>query len=364
MLYSLFELQHAALQPVRAMVEAQTLALKLPYLPMNYTAAARTLAAGLEVFSNITRRYPKPEFGLATTVVDGIERRVTEHDVLALPFCRLKHFEREGCEGRNDPKLLIVAPLSGHYATLLRGTVEAMLPNHEVYITDWIDARDVPLHFGAFDLDDYIDYIREFFVTLGPGAHVIGVCQPSVPVLAAVALMSADNDAHVPRSMTLMGGPIDTRISPTVPNNLAQEHSIEWFEHSVINRVPLPHDGFMRKVYPGFIQLTGFMTMNLDRHVGAHVRLFHHLIKGDGDSAKAHTDFYDEYLAVMDLPAEYYLQTVKTVFQDHALPRGIMTCRGETVDCTAIRKTALMTVEGEKDDISGVGQTMAAHDLC
>ncbi len=364
MLYSLYELQHAALQPVRAMAEMQTLALKLPYLPMNYTAAARTMAAGLEVFSNITRRYPKPDFGLATTMVDGTARKVTEHDVLSLPFCRLKHFEREGCEDRNDPKLLIVAPLSGHYATLLRGTVEAMLPNHEVYITDWVDARDVPLRLGRFDLDDYIDYIREFFVTLGPGAHVMGVCQPSVPVLAAVALMSAENDAHVPRSMTLMGGPIDTRISPTVPNNLAQEHSIEWFEHSVIDRVPFPHDGFMREVYPGFIQLTGFMTMNLDRHVGAHVRLFHHLIKGDGDSAKAHTDFYDEYLAVMDLPAEYYLQTVKTVFQDHALPRGIMTCRGEKVETAAIRKTALLTVEGEKDDISGVGQTMAAHDLC
>jgi poly(3-hydroxybutyrate) depolymerase len=364
MLYQLFEIQQAALQPFRVLAEAQTQALKLPYLPMNYTAAARTLAAGLEVFSNITRRYPKPEFGLATTMVDGIERDVTEHDVLVLPFCRLKHFQRAGCETRNDPKLLIVAPLSGHYATLLRGTVEAMLPHHEVYITDWIDARDVPLSEGGFSLDDYVDYVREFFAALGPGAHVMGVCQPSVPVLAAVALMSAENDAHVPRSMTLMGGPIDTRLSPTVPNDLAQEHSIEWFEHSVINRVPFPHAGFMREVYPGFIQLTGFMTMNLDRHVGAHVRLFHNLIKGDGDSAKAHTDFYDEYLAVMDLPAEYYLQTVKTVFQDHALPRGIMTVRGETVDCTAIRKTALLTVEGEKDDISGVGQTMAAHDLC
>jgi poly(3-hydroxybutyrate) depolymerase len=364
MLYQLFEIHQAALQPFRVLAEAQTQALKLPYLPMNYTAAARTLAAGLEVFSNITRRYPKPEFGLATTMVDGVECDVTEHDVLVLPFCRLKHFQRAGCETRNDPKLLIVAPLSGHYATLLRGTVEAMLPNHEVYITDWVDARDVPLSEGAFSLDDYVDYVREFFAALGPGAHVMGVCQPSVPVLAAVALMSAENDAHVPRSMTLMGGPIDTRLSPTVPNDLAQEHSIEWFEHSVINRVPFPHAGFMREVYPGFIQLTGFMTMNLDRHVGAHVRLFHNLIKGDGDSAKAHTDFYDEYLAVMDLPAEYYLQTVKTVFQDHALPRGIMTVRGETVDCTAIRKTALLTVEGEKDDISGVGQTMAAHDLC
>lgn len=364
MLYQLFEMQQAALQPFRVLAEAQTQALKLPYLPLNYTAAARTLAAGLEVFSNITRRYPKPEFGLATTMVDGVEREVTEQDVLVLPFCRLKHFQRAGCETRNDPKLLIVAPLSGHYATLLRGTVEAMLPHHEVYITDWIDARDVPLSEGGFSLDDYVDYVREFFAALGPGAHVMGVCQPSVPVLAAVALMSAENDAHVPRSMTLMGGPIDTRLSPTVPNDLAQEHSIEWFEHSVINRVPFPHAGFMREVYPGFIQLTGFMTMNLDRHVGAHVRLFHNLIKGDGDSAKAHTDFYDEYLAVMDLPAEYYLQTVKTVFQDHALPRGIMTVRGETVDCTAIRKTALLTVEGEKDDISGVGQTMAAHDLC
>ncbi|QDO97670.1 polyhydroxyalkanoate depolymerase [Ferrovibrio terrae] len=364
MLYQLFEIHQAALQPFRVLAEAQTQALKLPYLPMNYTAAARTLAAGLEVFSNITRRYPKPEFGLATTMVDGIECDVTEHDVLVLPFCRLKHFQRAGCEARNDPKLLIVAPLSGHYATLLRGTVEAMLPNHEVYITDWVDARDVPLSEGTFSLDDYVDYVREFFAALGPGAHVMGVCQPSVPVLAAVALMSAENDAHVPRSMTLMGGPIDTRLSPTVPNDLAQEHSIEWFEHSVINRVPFPHAGFMRPVYPGFIQLTGFMTMNLDRHVGAHVRLFHNLIKGDGDSAKAHTDFYDEYLAVMDLPAEYYLQTVKTVFQDHALPRGIMTVRGETVDCTAIRRTALLTVEGEKDDISGVGQTMAAHDLC
>lgn len=364
MLYQLFEFHQAALQPFRVLAEAQSKALKLPYLPMNYSPAARTLAAGLDVFSNITRRYPKPEFGLHSTVVDGREVPVTEEDVLELPFCRLKHFVREGCEGRNDPKLLIVAPLSGHYATLLRGTVEAMLPNHEVYITDWVDARDVPWSIGPFDLDDYIDYVREFFVTLGPGSHVMAVCQPSVPVLAAIALMSAEKDRHVPRSMTLMGGPIDTRISPTTPNNLAQEHSIEWFERSVINNVPFPHEGIMRPVYPGFIQLTGFMTMNLDRHVGAHVRLFHHLIKGDGDSAKAHNDFYDEYLAVMDLPAEYYLQTVKTVFQDHLLPRGVMTHRDVPVDCGAIRKTALLTVEGEKDDISGVGQTMAAHDLC
>jgi poly(3-hydroxybutyrate) depolymerase len=364
MLYQLYEWQHAALQPVRALAEAQTQALKLPYLPMNYSPAARTLAAGLEVFSNITRRYPKPAFGLATTKVDGVERKVTERIVVSMPFCNILHFEREGCAERKDPKLLIVAPLSGHYATLLRGTVEAMLPNHEVYITDWIDARDVPLREGAFELDDYIDYVREFFMVLGPNCHVMGVCQPSVPVLAAVALMSEAKDPNTPRSMTLMGGPIDTRISPTVPNNLAKERSIEWFEHSVINRVPLPHAGFMRPVYPGFIQLTGFMTMNLDRHVGAHVRLFHHLVKGDGDSARAHKDFYDEYLAVMDLPAEYYLQTVRRVFQEHELPRGLMQCRGDKVDTAAITKTALLTVEGEKDDISGIGQTAAAHDIC
>ncbi|HEX6959334.1 MAG TPA: polyhydroxyalkanoate depolymerase [Ferrovibrio sp.] len=364
MLYSLYELQRAALQPVRALAEAQTQALKLPYLPLNYTPAARTLAAGLEVFTNITKRYSKPEFGLATTLVDGAPRKVTERIVVRSPFCHLKYFEREGCAERNDPKLLIVAPLSGHYATLLRGTVEAMLPGHEVYITDWQDARDIPLREGPFELDDYIDLVREFLDVLGPGCHVMAVCQPSVPVLAAVALMSAANDPNLPRSMTLMGGPIDTRISPTVPNDLAQERSIEWFEHSVISRVPFPHAGFMRPVYPGFIQLTGFMTMNLDRHVGAHVRLFHHLVKGDGDSVEAHNTFYNEYLAVMDLPAEYYLQTVKRVFQDHELPRGLMTCRGEKVDTKAITKTALLTVEGEKDDISGVGQTKAAHDIC
>lgn len=364
MLYSLYEMQRAALQPVRALAEVQSTALKLPYLPMNYTPAARTLAAGLEVFNNITRRYPKPKFGFTTTMVDGTPRKVTEEIVLRLPFGQLKHFAREGCEGRKDPKLLMVAPLSGHFATLLRGTVEAMLPNHEVYITDWRDARDVPLRDGPFELDDYIDYVRQFIGLLGPGSHVMAVCQPSVPVLAAVALMSAEKHPNTPASMTLMGGPIDTRISPTVPNNLAQERSIEWFEHSVVSRVPFPHAGFMRPVYPGFIQLTGFMTMNLDRHVGAHVRLYHHLVKGDGDSAKAHRDFYDEYLAVMDLPAEYYLQTVQRVFQEHQLPRGLMRCRGEKVDTAAITKTALLTVEGEKDDISGVGQTQAAHTIC
>jgi poly(3-hydroxybutyrate) depolymerase len=277
-------------------------------------------------------------------------------------FCQLKHFRRD--VRRDDPKLLIVAPLSGHFATLLRGTVEAMLPTNDVYITDWRDARSVPLDEGPFDLDDYIDYVIEFLHFLGPDTHVLAVCQPSVPVLAAVSLMSEAGDPCVPKTMTLMGGPIDTRINPTMPNELATTRSIEWFEHSVIHRVPVLYPGYMRRVYPGFLQLTGFMQMNLDRHVGAHIKLYQHLISGDGDSAAAHRDFYDEYRAVMDLPAEYYLQTVKTVFQDHALPCGTFEHRGRLIDPAAIQKTALFTVEGERDDISGVGQTKAAHDLC
>ena len=364
MLYNLHELQHAALAPMRLLAEAQSQILQLPFLPGNFTPAARGLAAGLEVFERITRRYGKPEFGLRSTIIDGKPHAVTEEHPLSLPFCRLKHFKRAGSAKRKDPKLLIVAPLSGHYATLLRGTAEAMLPNHEVYITDWLDAREVPLAEGPFGLDDYIDYVINFLHFLGPNTHVMAVCQPSVPVLAAVALMSAAKDACAPSSMTLMGGPIDTRLSPTVPNDLAQERPLEWFEHNVINRVPFNHPGFMRRVYPGFIQLTGFMTMNLDRHVNAHVELFHHLIQGDGDSANQHRDFYDEYLSVMDLPAEYYLETVERVFQKHLLPKGEFPWRGQIVDTGAIRRTALLTVEGEKDDISGIGQTQAAQTIC
>ena len=363
MLYNLHEMHHAALAPMRLLAEAQSQILQLP-LPGNLTPAARGMAAGLEVFERITRRYAKPAFGLHSTVIDGKPRAVTEEHPLVLPFCRLKHFKREGTSRRKDPKLLIVAPLSGHYATLLRGTVEAMLPDHDVYITDWVDAREVALAEGSFGLDDYIDYVINCLHFLGPNVHVMAVCQPSVPVLAAVALMNAAKDPCTPSSMTLMGGPIDTRLSPTVPNNLAQEHPIEWFEQNVINRVPFNHPGFMRRVYPGFIQLTGFMTMNLDRHVNAHVDLFHHLIQGDGDSANQHRTFYDEYLSVMDLPAEYYLETVERVFQKHLLPKGEFPWRGQIVDTGAIRRTALLTVEGEKDDISGIGQTQAAQTIC
>ena len=265
---------------------------------------------------------------------------------------------------RYDPKVLLVAPMSGHYATLLRGTVQEMIREHNLYITDWVDARDVPLHMGRFDLDDFIDTIIEFVRFLGPNTHVMAVCQPSVPALAATAVMAMDDDPCQPASLTLMGGPIDTRRNPTKVNQLAQDKPISWFERNVISTVPFPNAGFMRRVYPGFVQLTGFMTMNLERHTQAHAKLFEDLVKGDCDSVAQHKEFYEEYLAVMDLPAEFYLQTVKTVFQDHSLPMGTMMHRGRAVDCKAIRKTAIMTVEGERDDICGLGQTEAAHDLC
>jgi poly(3-hydroxybutyrate) depolymerase len=254
--------------------------------------------------------------------------------------------------------------MSGHYATLLRGTVEAFLPNHEVYITEWADARMVPLAEGRFDLDDYIDYVIDILHHLGSGTHVVAVCQPSVPVMAAVSLMEADNDPCVPHSMVLMGGPIDTRVNPTVVNTLAEQRGSDWFRRNVITKVPFPHPGFMRDVYPGFLQLNGFVSMNLDRHIEAHKQLFMELVQGDGDSAGKHKEFYDEYLAVMDLAAEYYLQTVDVVFVRHDLPEGTMTHRGRPIAPGKIRRVALLTIEGEHDDISGRGQTEAAHRLC
>jgi len=262
-----------------------------------------------------------------------------------------------------QPRVLIVAPMSGHYATLLRGTVQAFLPNHEVYITDWADARMVPLAAGRFDLDDYVDYLIEMLHVLGGNMHIVAVCQPSVPVVAAVSIMEAENDPFVPISMTLMGGPIDTRVNPTAVNKLAERRGIDWFRRNVISKVPFPNPGFMRDVYPGFLQLHGFMSMNLDRHIEAHRQLFTNLVKGDGDSAQKHKEFYDEYLAVMDLSAEYYLQTVDTVFVRHALPKGEMMHRDRPVDPSRIKRVALLTVEGEHDDISGVGQTEAAQAL-
>lgn len=363
--YQLYELTHAALSPSRALADATRLYYRNPVNPLAHTEFGRSIAAGAELFERLTRRYGKPEFGIAETVV-GAERIPVRQDVVwSRPFCRVLHFAKQFNDGRGPgPKLLLVAPMSGHYATLLRGTVETMLPYHDVYITDWIDARMVPLSEGRFDLDDYIDYIISILHRLGPDTHVMAVCQPSVPVLAAVALMEAQDNPYRPQSMTLMGGPIDTRINPTAVNRLAEERDLEWFRRNAVMRVPFPHAGFMRDVYPGFLQLSGFMSMNLDRHIAAHRELFYHLVEGDGDSAEKHREFYDEYNAVMDLTAEFYLQTVDTVFIRHALPKGEMTHRGVPVDCSAITNTALMTVEGEKDDISGVGQTKAAHDLC
>lgn len=362
MLYTLYDLHLAAWEPVRQLARAGEALFSHPGLPFTYTQSGRAAAAMCEMFERGTRRYRKPEFGIDTVTVDGRELPVHEEAVLEEPFCTLLHFRHEGAQKK--PRLLIVAPLSGHFATLLRGTVRALLPMHDVYITDWTDASEVPIVHGAFDLDDYIDQVIVHLEHLGPGTHVMAVCQPSVPVLAAVACMSADNHPCVPRSMTLMGGPIDTRANPTQVNELATSRPLEWFERSVISRVPFGYEGAGRRVYPGFLQLTGFMSMNLDRHLGAHMKLYEHLVEGDGDGADAHKRFYDEYLSVMDLPAEYYLQTIKTVFQDHALPEGKMTHRGRPIDLNVIKKTALMTVEGELDDISGVGQTKAAHALC
>ncbi|RWF73818.1 MAG: polyhydroxyalkanoate depolymerase [Mesorhizobium sp.] len=365
MFYQLYELNHAALQPARLYADAVRFFYSNPLNPVSHTALGRSVAAAAELFERTTRRYGKPEFGLTKAVVDWKSVDVAERTVWSKPFCNLVRFERQLPAGRKpDPKLLIVAPMSGHYATLLRGTVEAMLPDADVHITDWVDARMVPLSQGSFDLDDYIDYVIEMFHALGPDTHVMAVCQPSVPVLAAVALMEKRGDPFVPSTMTLMGGPIDTRRNPTAVNLLAGEKGTDWFRENVIMQAPWPVPGFGRDVYPGFLQLSGFMSMNLDRHIIAHKDFFMHLVKNDGDSAEKHRDFYDEYLAVMDLTAEFYLQTVDTVFVRHALPKGEMTHRGEAVDPQAIRNVALFTVEGENDDISGLGQTQAAHELC
>ena len=360
MLYYAYELQRQFAQPVRLWANAVEQASSSPYNPFAETWFGKSMAAGAEIVARMTRDYGKPAFGLGTTEVDGATVAVNEEILLRKPFCQLLRFRRD--TPKRAPKVLLVAPMSGHYATLLRGTVEALLPDHDVHITDWTDAREVPLTKGNFDLDDYIDYIIEFCRYLGPDVHVIAVCQPSVPVMAAASLMAQAKDPRQPRSLTLMGGPIDTRQSPTVPNDLAMRNSMMWFRQNVISTVPFNHPGALRRVYPGFLQLTSFISMNLDRHVNAHMRQFEHLVKGDDDNADGHRRFYDEYLAVMDLTAEYYLQTIQVVFKEHLLPRGAWVSRGRQIDPSAI-ETALMTVEGELDDISGIGQTKAAHAL-
>ena len=349
MLYLLHDAYHQMLAPARALADLTRLACDSPLSLLSYTSGARTLSASCELFERTTRPYPKPTFNLP-----ACERIVWQR-----PFCRVIAFG----EPSHKPKLLIVAPLSGHYATLLRGTVAAFLDTHQVFVTDWNDAKQMPLAEGRFDLSDYIDYCMALFADLGPDLHVMAVCQPAVPVLAAIARMEAEDHPLVPRSATLLGGPIDTRHAPTKVNSFAQERDLQWFKRHCIHAVPPRHAGQGRMVYPGFMQLAGFMAMNPDRHVSAHWEMFNHLVEGDGDSAEKHRAFYDEYLAVMDLPADYYLQTLETVFIDHLLPRGLMQHRGQSVDLTQVRRCALMTVEGENDDITGCGQTSAALKL-
>ncbi len=360
MLYAAYEFQRALAGPVRLWANALEQVYSHPYNPLTDTWFGKSMAASAEIIARLTQNYAKPAFGLKTTQVANETVAVNEEILVRKPFCQLLRFRRDTTQ--RDPKVLVVAPMSGHFATLLRGTVEALLPDHDVHITDWVDAREVPLAYGNFDLDDYIDYIVDFCRYLGPDVHVIAVCQPSVPVMGAAALMAEARDPRQPRSITLMGGPIDTRQSPTIPNDLAMRNSMMWFRQNVISTVPFHYPGAMRRVYPGFLQLTSFISMNLDRHVNAHMRQFEHLIKGDDDSADSHRFFYDEYLAVMDLTAEFYLQTIEVVFKEHRLPRGVWLSRERKIDPSFI-ETALMTVEGELDDISGVGQTKAAHAL-
>jgi len=368
MLYHAYEMTHAALSPMRAVAQISRESLQSPLNPFAASYGARATAAAFEMFISATRRYGKPEFGIETAEVGGVPTPIVEEVALRLPFCDLLHFRRNSppAKKRKDPKLLIIAPMSGHFSTLLRGTVEAMLPEHDVYITDWTDARDIPLSIGSFGLDDFADYLIKFCETLGADGErpsVLAVCQPGVPMMVASALMSARGDAFRPATVALMGAPIDTLINPKQPNELATSNPLSWFENNVVVTVPWPNKGFMRKVYPGFLQLSGFMTMNFDRHVDAHVSQFHNLTKGDGDSAESHNRFYDEYNAVMDLSADFYLETIERVFQKRLLAQNAYEYRGERIDCGAITDTAYMTIEGEKDDITGLGQTEAALKL-
>ena len=362
MLYEAYQAQSDAFAPVRWMAHAFKGILNQPWPVLAHHPMVRSAAAACEMVARAGMWHVRPDFGIRGTCVRGEPVPVEEVPVINHPFATLLHFRKEIAV--EQPRVLLVAPISGHFATLLRGTVETLLPDHDVYITDWINARNVPLLYGRFDLDDLIDLIASFIRELGPETHVMAVCQPSVPVLAAVAMMAADNDPAQPASMTLMGGPIDTRRNPTVVNKLATSRPLHWFERNVIGTVPPRYPGAFRRVYPGFLQLAGFMTMNLDRHVTAHMDLFKHLVRGDGESAEATRRFYDEYMSVMDLPADFYLQTVKRVFQDHALPLNRFTSRDRRIEPRAIERTALFCIEGENDDICAVGQTAAALDLC
>ncbi|RVT43292.1 polyhydroxyalkanoate depolymerase [Sphingobium algorifonticola] len=359
MLYSAYEFQRNLLAGASALANAGAELLNNPANPFSYFGGGPILASALDVFAHAAAPRGKPDFNLPTTQIDGQTVAVTEVIEARKPFGQLRHFTREGAHP-SDPRLLIVAPMSGHFATLLRGTVERLLPGHDIWITDWRDARNVPLSDGRFDLDDYIDYLIEWLEHIGPGAHMLAVCQPSVPCYAAACLMAADKNPARPRTLTMMGGPIDTREAPTAVNIMATERPLGWFEQNVVATVPFNYPGNGRRVYPGFMQLAGFMTMNLGDHLTSHWEMFKHLVDGDEDSADATKKFYEEYRSVCDMTAEFYIQTVSEVFQKHSLPKGELMHRGRRVDPAALSDVALLAVEGERDDISGLGQTKAA----
>jgi poly(3-hydroxybutyrate) depolymerase len=365
MLYDAYEVQRSFLAGASKLAGLGAGWLTNPANPLAYATTSPLIAAGLEVFASAAAPHGKPKFGIRSVEVDGKQVAVHEEVVLRKPFGQLKRFVREGVE--SGPRLLIVAPMSGHYATLLRGTVERMLPKHDVYITDWRDAKLAPLSEGGFDLDDYVDYLIEFLEVIGERTgerpHMMAVCQPAVPAFAATALMNADENKWRPKTLTMMGGPIDTRKAPTAVNTLATQRPLSWFQHNVIATVPAIYPGSGRKVYPGFLQLAGFMAMNLGDHLVSHWEMFKHLVVGDEESAESTRNFYDEYRSVCDMTAEFYLQTVEVVFQKHLLPKGKLTHRGRKVDPKAITDTGLLAIEGERDDISGIGQTKAALGL-
>ena len=370
MLYAIHEAAYYASTPWRMAARAARDFWGSPVNPAHNTDIGRTISAGADVFANLTRRYGKPDWKIDQVEVNGMPVRVRPTTVWESPWCKLVQFDRDMADMRRaghrelDPAILIVAPLSGHYATLLRGTVEAFLPDHAVFITDWTNARDVSVMEGKFDFHDYVDHIRSMLQVLGPRPHVLAVCQPGPAVLAAAAIMAEDNDPSRPASITLMGSPIDARLSPTVTNKLAEERPFTWFQKKMIYTVPPPYTGMGRRVYPGFVQLYSFMSMNAEKHQEAHRKYFEDLVKGDGDHADKHREFYDEYLSVLDLTEEFYLQTIDIVFQKHLLPKGELMHRGRLVRPELMTDIALMTVEGEFDDISGIGQTQAAHTLC
>ena len=369
MLYQLYETQRALLSPFSEFASATAKLYSHPLSPFAHTPLSHRMSAGLDLMHRLAKEYEKPEFEITSVEVDGIDVAVQELVALEKPFCRLLRFKRYTddpavlAKMKAQPTVLVVAPLSGHHSTLLRDTVKQLLKDHKVYITDWTDARMVPMEAGPFHLDDYIYYVQDFIRHVGQDCHVISVCQPTVPVLAAISLMASKGEV-TPRSMTMMGGPIDARRSPTAVNNLAMNKSYSWFENNVIYRVPTNFPGAGREVYPGFLQHTGFVAMNPDRHLTSHYDYFLDLVRGDDDSAESHRRFYDEYNAVLDMPAEYYLDTIKTVFQDFALVNGTWDVEGTIVRPQDITTSALLTVEGELDDISGAGQTKAAHELC